>query len=186
MFKNMILYKKSIQIFNSKMRFIITIFALFMAVADINSQEVMKANVDFNVWPKGELNTAYAKYFIGNSYLAPLGGENGLVNVTFEPRCRNNWHIHHKSVQVLICVAGHGWYVEEGKEPMAMHPGSVVAIPAEVKHWHGAAKDSWFQHLTYMTKVEEGATNEWLEPVVDEEYDKLPASSALNGMSGMK
>ena len=186
MFKNMILYKKSIQIFNSKMRFIITIFALFMAVADINSQEVMKANVDFNVWPKGELNTAYAKYFIGNSHLAPLGGENGLVNVTFEPRCRNNWHIHHKSVQVLICVAGHGWYVEEGKEPMAMHPGSVVAIPAEVKHWHGAAKDSWFQHLTYMTKVEEGATNEWLEPVVDEEYDKLPASSALNGMSGMK
>ncbi len=78
MFKNMILYKKSIQIFNSKMRFIITIFALFMAVADINSQEVMKANVDFNVWPKGELNTAYAKYFIGNSYLAPFGGENGL------------------------------------------------------------------------------------------------------------
>ena len=78
----------------------------------MNAQEV-----DFNVWPKGELNTAYAKYFIGNSYLAPLDAQNsGLVNVTFEPRCRNNWHIHHKSVQVLICVAGHGWYVEEGKD----------------------------------------------------------------------
>lgn len=138
-----------------------------------------KVNVDFSVWPKGELNTGYAKYFIGNSYLAPVGGANsGLVNVTFEPRCRNNWHIHHKSVQVLVCVAGCGWYVEEGKEPLMMRPGSVVAIPAEAKHWHGAAKDSWFQHLTYMTKVEEGASNEWLEPVVDEEYDKLPGSQS--------
>lgn len=101
------------------------------------------------------------------------------MNVTFEPRCRNNWHIHHKSVQVLICVAGHGWYVAEGQAPVAMHPGSVVAIPAEVKHWHGAAKDSWFQHLTYNAHVEAGASNEWLEPVTDEEYDKLPASGEL-------
>ena len=162
-----------------RMRIITTIVALLMSVAHINAQDIMKENVDFNVWPKGELNTAYAKYFIGNSYLAPLGGESGLVNVTFEPRCRNNWHIHHKSVQVLICVAGHGWYVEEGKAPVAMHPGSVVAIPAEAKHWHGAAKDSWFQHLTYMTHVEQGASNEWLESVSDEEYDKLPASHAL-------
>ena len=138
----------------------------------------MKAQeVDFNVWPKGELNSGYAKYFIGNSYLAPLDAQNGgPVNVTFEPRCRNNWHIHHKSVQVLICVAGHGWYQEWGKEPVAMNPGTVIAIPAEAKHWHGAAKDSWFQHLTYMTKVEEGASNEWLEPVTDAVYDKLPAS----------
>ena len=157
-----------------------TVIALLMAVANINAQETMKANVDFNVWPKGNLNTAYAKYFIGNSYLAPVGGENsGLVNVTFEPGCRNNWHIHHKSVQVLVCVAGNGWYVEEGKEPVVLRPGVVVAIPAEAKHWHGAAKDSWMQHLTYMTKVEEGASNEWLEPVTDAEYDKLPASSAL-------
>lgn len=133
--------------------------------------------VDFGVWPKGVFNAAYAQYFVGNSYLAPLGaGNSGLVNVTFEPRCRNNWHIHHKSVQVLICVAGHGWYVEEGKAPVAMHPGTVIAIPAEAKHWHGAASDSWFQHLTYMTQVEEGASNEWLEPVTDAEYDKLPAS----------
>ena len=142
--------------------------------------QVMQENVDFSVWPKGAPNTAYAQYFIGNSYLAPLDAEHGgPVNVTFEPRCRNNWHIHHRSVQVLICVAGHGWYVEEGKAPMAMHPGSVVAIPAEAKHWHGAAKDSWFQHVTYMTKVEEGASNEWLEPVEDAEYDKLPASGEL-------
>ena len=108
------------------MRIITTVIALLLAVAHINAQENMKENVDFNVWPKGELNSAYAKYFIGNSYLAPLEAENGgPVNVTFEPRCRNNWHIHHKSVQVLICVAGHGWYVEEGKEPVAMHPGSL-------------------------------------------------------------
>jgi 4-carboxymuconolactone decarboxylase len=126
------------------------------------------------VWPKGNLNTAYAKYFIGNSYLAPMGGADGaLVNVTFEPRCRNNWHIHHKSVQVLICVSGRGWYQEWGKEAVPMTPGTVIAIPTEVKHWHGAAKDSWFQHLTYMTHVEEGASNEWLEPVSDEVYDKL-------------
>ena len=138
-------------------------------------QNDMKENVDFSVWPKGELNTAFAKYFIGNSYLAQMGDANGgLMNVTFEPRCRNNWHIHHKSVQVLVCVAGRGWYVEEGKEPVEMKPGTVIAIPAEARHWHGAAKDSWFQHLTYLTRVEEGASNEWLEPVEDEEYDKLP------------
>ena len=165
------------------MKLITTIIALLMAVANINAQVDMKENVDFNVWPKGELNTAYAKYFIGNSYLAPLGGENGLVNVTFEPRCRNNWHIHHKSVQVLVCVAGQGWYVEEGKEPVVLRPGVVVAIPAEAKHWHGAAKDSWMQHLTYMTKVEKGASNEWLEPVSDEEYNKLPASGSLLGQT---
>ena len=138
----------------------------------------MKAQeVNFNVWPKGEPNNGYAQYFTGNSYVAPLDAENGgPVNVTFEPRCRNNWHIHHASVQVLICVAGHGWYVEEGKAPVAMHPGTVVAIPAEAKHWHGAAKDSWFQHLTYMAKAEKNASTSWLEPVTDEEYDKLPAS----------
>ena len=184
------------------MKIITTVIALLMAVANINAQENMKENVDlnnrlvlghqqtdlhdacpnvdFNVWPKGELNSAYAKYFIGNSYLAPFDAENGgPVNVTFEPRCRNNWHIHHKSVQVLICVAGQGWYVEEGKDPVVLRPGVVVAIPAEAKHWHGAAKDSWMQHITYMTKVEEGASNEWLEPVLDAEYDKLPASNAL-------
>ncbi|RNC65573.1 carboxymuconolactone decarboxylase family protein [Proteiniphilum sp. X52] len=123
-------------------------------------------------WPKGELNTAYAQYFIGNSYLADVGG--GVHNVTFEPCCRNNWHIHHKAVQVLICVSGRGWYQEWGKEAIEMTPGTLIAIPAEVKHWHGAAKDSWFQHLTYHKDVQEGSSNEWLEPVTDEEYNKLP------------
>ena len=122
-------------------------------------------------WPKGEPNTGYAQYFIGNSYLANVGGD--VHNVTFEPRCRNNWHIHHKQVQVLICVAGRGWYQEWGKEPVEMTPGTVIAIPAEVKHWHGAAKDSWFQHLTYHKDVKEGASHEWLEPVTDEIYNKL-------------
>ena len=121
-------------------------------------------------WPKGEPNP-YGKYFIGQSYLADVGG--GVMNVTFEPRCRNNWHIHHKQVQVLICVAGRGWYQEWGKAPVEMTPGTVIAIPAEVKHWHGAQKDSWFQHLTYHKDVQEGASNEWCEPVADEVYDTL-------------
>ena len=122
-------------------------------------------------WSKGEPNTGYAQYFIGNSYLSNVGGD--VHNVTFEPRCRNNWHIHHKQVQVLICVAGRGWYQEWGKEPVEMTPSTVIAIPAEVKHWHGAAKDSWFQHLTYHKDVKEGASHEWLEPVTDEIYNKL-------------
>ena len=121
-------------------------------------------------WPKGEKNP-YGEFFIGQSYLADVGG--GVHNVTFEPRCRNNWHIHHKAVQVLICVAGRGWYQEWGKEPVEMPPGTVIAIPAEVKHWHGAARDSWFQHLTYHKDVQEGNSNEWLEPVTDESYNKL-------------
>jgi quercetin dioxygenase-like cupin family protein/quinol monooxygenase YgiN len=121
-------------------------------------------------WPKGEPNP-YGQYFTGNSYLADVGG--GVMNVTFEPRCRNNWHIHHKQVQVLICVAGRGWYQEWGKEPIEMTPGIVIAIPAEVKHWHGAAKDSWFQHLTYHRDVQEGASNEWLEPVTDDIYNEI-------------
>ena len=127
-------------------------------------------SVDFGVWPQGERNP-YGKYFTGESYLADVGG--GVMNVTFEPRCRNNWHIHHKQVQVLICVAGRGWYQEWGKEAVPMTPGTIIAIPAEVKHWHGAAKDSWFQHLTYHKDVQEGASNEWLVAVTDEVYDQL-------------
>ena len=122
-------------------------------------------------WPKGAPNTAYAQFFIGNSYLAPMEG--GMVNVTFEPGCRNNWHIHHKQVQVLVCVAGRGWYQEWGKEAVELKPGVVIAIPEGVKHWHGAAVDSWMQHLTYHKDVQEGASNEWLEPVDDETYGKL-------------
>ena len=126
--------------------------------------------VDFSAWPKGDPNP-YGKYFTGQSYLADVGG--GVMNVTFEPRCRNNWHVHHGQVQVLICVAGRGWYQEWGKEAVPMTPGTIIAIPAEAKHWHGAAKDSWFQHLTYHKDVQDEASNEWLEPVSDEVYDKL-------------
>ena len=122
-------------------------------------------------WPKGELNTAYAQYFIGNSYLAPMGGD--MVNVTFEPGCRNNWHIHHGMVQVLVCVYGRGWYQEWGKPAVPLTEGTVIAIPEGVKHWHGAAKGSWMQHLTYHKDVQEGASNEWLEPVSDGVYGKL-------------
>ena len=113
----------------------------------------------------------YGQFFIGNSYLADMG--NGLFNVTFEPGCRNNWHVHHHQVQVLICVAGRGWYQEWGKPAVEMTPGTVIHIPAEAKHWHGAARDSWFQHLTYHTNIEEGASNEWLEPVTDEVYNQV-------------
>jgi 4-carboxymuconolactone decarboxylase len=124
-----------------------------------------------SAWPKGNPNTAYAKYFVGNSYLADMGG--GVHNVTFEPGCRNHWHIHHKAVQMLVCVSGRGWYQEWGKKAVEMTPGTVIAVPAEVKHWHGAAKDSWFQHLAYNKDVQEGASNEWLEPVSDEQYSQL-------------
>lgn len=128
------------------------------------------------MFPIGQPNMAYAKYFIGQSYLAPLTSEQVPVsNVTFEPRCRNNWHIHHAAKgggQMLICVAGRGWYQEWGKPARELKPGDVVNIPAGVKHWHGAAADSWFAHLA-MAVPGEQTSNEWLEPVSDEEYDKL-------------
>lgn len=134
----------------------------------------------------GEPNTAYAKYFIGNSHLAPLTPKNlgegektvlPMSNVTFESGCRNNWHIHHGARQILICVSGKGWYQEWGKPAIALNAGDVIDIPEGVKHWHGAQKDSWFQHIATHVEVENscpGSTpNEWLEPVSDEEYDKL-------------
>lgn len=125
------------------------------------------------MFPKGQPNTAFAKYFIGESFLAPLSsGKVPVSNVTFEPGCRNNWHIHHKGIQVLICVGGIGWYQEWGKPARLLKPGDVVEIPEGMKHWHGATKDSWFQHIAF-TVAEEGASNEWLEPVTDEEYNKL-------------
>ena len=122
-------------------------------------------------WPVGEPNTAFAQYFSGNSYLAVMDG--GMANVTFEPGCRNNWHIHHGAVQVLVCVSGRGWYQEWGKPAVELVPGVVIAIPEDVKHWHGAAADSWMQHLTYHTDVKSGHSNEWLEPVNDEQYNIL-------------
>lgn len=126
---------------------------------------------------QGEPNTAYAKYFIGNSYLNRLVSEGvSIANVTFEPRCRNNWHIHNATQgggQILLITAGRGWYQEWGKEAQALKTGDVVVIPAGVKHWHGAAKDSWFVHLS-VEAPGENRSNEWLEPVADEEYNKLP------------
>ena len=125
----------------------------------------------------GEPNTAFAQYFIGNSYLKPLAKtENmSIANVTFEPGCRNNWHIHHSTKgggQILICVDGEGWYQEKGKEAQSLKPGDVVVIPANVKHWHGAKNDSWFSHLA-LEVPGENTSNEWCEPVNDEEYSKL-------------
>lgn len=128
------------------------------------------------IFPIGEPNTAFAKYFIGNSYIARVSSEQvPIANVTFEPRCRNNWHIHHATKgggQMLIGVAGRGWYQEEGKPAQEILPGTVIHIPAGVKHWHGAAADSWFAHLAFEISGE-NASNEWLEPVTDEQYDKL-------------
>lgn len=127
-------------------------------------------------FPIGEPNDAYAQYFVGQSYLAPVSTDQVPVfNVTFEPGCRNNWHIHHASKnggQMLICVGGRGFYQEWGKEPIEMTPGTVVNIPANVKHWHGAAPDSWFSHLAVEIAGEDTST-EWLEPVSDEDYSRL-------------
>lgn len=122
-------------------------------------------------WPQGKPNDAYAQYFVGQSYLQPYFG--GVANVTFEPRCRNNWHVHHGAVQVLICVSGKGWYQEWNKPAVALTPGTVIAIPDGVKHWHGAAADSWMQHLAIHTQEQSGATNEWLEPVSDAQYNSI-------------
>ncbi len=121
----------------------------------------------------GELNP-YGKYFTGKSYLKPITTSNGvpMYNVTFEPKCRNNWHIHHKGGQILLVTQGRGWYQAWGEEPRELHPGDVVNIPPETKHWHGAAKDSWFTHIAVEVPTKDGS-NEWLEPVADEEYNKL-------------
>jgi quercetin dioxygenase-like cupin family protein len=132
-----------------------------------------------NIFGQGEPNVNYAQYFIGNSYLNPLTkpGESVvfLANVTFEPGCRNNWHIHHAKSgggQLLICTAGEGWYQEEGKAPVSLTPGSVITIPANVKHWHGAKADSWFAHIAVEVPGEETKT-EWCEPVDDAAYSAL-------------
>ena len=131
-----------------------------------------------NVFKKGAENTAYAQFFIGTSYLNPLTSpqnEPFFANVTFEPACRNNWHIHRAEKgggQILLCVAGEGWYQEYGKSARSLKAGDVVEIPANVKHWHGAKKDSWFSHIA-VELPGENTSNEWLEPVSEEEYEKL-------------
>ncbi len=126
-------------------------------------------------FPIGEFNEKPAQYFSGKSYIAPVSLEQVLMfNVTFEPGCRNNWHIHHADKgggQILVCLAGRGYYQEWDREPVLMTPGTTINIPAEVKHWHGAAPDSWFSHLAVEVPGENNS-NEWLEPVDDEQYGK--------------
>ena len=128
------------------------------------------------LFPIGTPNDGFAKYFIGQSYIAPVSKEQvGIFNVTFEPKCRNNWHIHHADKgggQILICVGGRGYYQEWGKDAVEMNPGDCINIPVGVKHWHGAAPDSWFSHLAIEVPGENGS-NEWLEPVDDTQYGIL-------------
>lgn len=128
------------------------------------------------LFPIGTPNDAFAEYFIGQSYLAPVStSQVGIYNVTFEPKCRNNWHIHHADKgggQILVCVGGRGYYCEWEKEAIEMNPGDCINIPAGIKHWHGAAPDSWFSHLAIEVPGE-NCSNEWLEAVSDEQYKKL-------------
>lgn len=132
-----------------------------------------------NVFGTGAPNDMFAQYFVGNSFLNPLTQPGQapvfLANVTFEPGCRNNWHIHHASSgggQILLCTAGEGWFQREGEQPVSLTPGTTVVIPANVKHWHGAKVDSWFSHISIEVPGED-TSNEWLEPVSDEEYQAL-------------
>jgi quercetin dioxygenase-like cupin family protein len=131
---------------------------------------------ELSVFPTGEKNDAFAEYFIGQSYLNMLSLDQVVIgNVTFEPGCRNNWHIHQADKgggQMLIVTAGKGWYQEYGKEPQSLKSGDIVHIQAGVKHWHGAAADSWFQHLAIEVSGENCKT-QWCEQVSDEEYNKL-------------
>jgi len=131
---------------------------------------------EMSMFPMGNTNDAFAKYFEGQSYLNMLSTEQVVIgNVTFEPKCRNNWHIHHADKgggQILLITVGEGWYQEWEKEARKLKPGDVVHIPANVKHWHGATADCWFQHLAIEVPGESCKT-EWCEPVSDEEYEGL-------------
>lgn len=125
------------------------------------------------LFPRGEKNDAFKDYFIGQSYLKMLTKDGVVIgNVTFEPGCRNNWHIHHKGGQILLVTNGYGYYQEWGKPVQKLKAGDVVNIPPEVKHWHGATKDCWFCHLAIEVPAKD-ASNEWCEPVSDEDYLKL-------------
>lgn len=156
-------------------------WAVFRMAKEIWNEQTDKddaktAHLKSMIFPIGEPNDAFAKYFVGKSYLAPISKEQiSISNVTFEPGCRNNWHIHKASKcggQILICVAGKGYYQEWGKEAEMLRPGDVVNVPVGVKHWHGAAPDSWFSHLAIEVPAENGS-NEWLEVVDDKTYSKL-------------
>lgn len=154
-------------------------WAVFNLAKEIYAEDIDKEEAHGGMFGLGEPNTAYAQYFVGNSYLKPLTNPKDtrvfIANVTFEPGCRNNWHIHHSTSgggQILICVDGEGWYQEEGKPAQSLKPGDVVTIPANVKHWHGAKENSWFSHLAVEVPGE-NTSNEWCEKVTDEEYNNL-------------
>ena len=152
-------------------------WAAFNMAKEVYAEDAEKTEEHGGMFGLGNPNVDYAQYFIGNSYLKPLAKTDNIfiANVTFEPKCRNNWHIHKASKnggQILICVEGEGWYQEEGKKPQSLKAGDVVTIPANVKHWHGAKKDKWFSHLAIEVPGE-NTSNEWCEKVTDEEYDKL-------------
>lgn len=150
-------------------------WAAFRMAVEVYKDEDGK---DGGMFGLGAPNDAYAQYFIGQSYLKPLTDPKEtmfIANVTFEPGCRNNWHIHHASRgggQILLCTDGRGWYQEWGKETRSLRPGDVVYIPAGVKHWHGAARDSWFSHVAFEAPGED-CSNQWLEPVDDGWYGAL-------------
>lgn len=153
-------------------------WAVFNMAKEVYANE-NSSQIHGGMFGMGKPNTDFAAYFIGNSYLKPLTipGETAvfLANVTFEPRCRNNWHIHHASQgggQLLICIEGEGWYQEEGKEARSLKAGDVVTIPANIKHWHGAKANTWFSHIAVEVPGE-NTSNEWCEPVLDEAYNKL-------------
>lgn len=146
-------------------------WATFPIVREVYAEE--KTSPCESLFGLGDENVGFAKYFTGKSYLKPLCTKGvGTYNVTFEPRCRNNWHIHHNGGQILLCTDGQGWYQEWGKPAQKLTPGDVVYIAPEVKHWHGASKDEWFTHVALEIPAP-NASNEWCEPVTDEEYDKL-------------
>lgn len=149
-------------------------WAVFPMVQEVYAgDDDIENNEADSVFGLGEENTAFAKYFIGKSYLKMLNTKGvPVANVTFQPGCRNNWHIHHKGGQILLCTDGEGWYQEEGKEARSLKKGDVVYIAPEVKHWHGAKKDSCFTHIAIEIPAE-NSSNEWLEEVSDEQYDKL-------------
>ena len=145
------------------------------AEAPVDEHDAEANNPSF--FPVGEpLTGDVSKFFSGNTYLnhlVPRGGP--VINMTFEPGCRTNWHVHHNAGQALLVTGGAGWYQEEGKEPQPLRPGDIINVPAEIKHWHGAARDSWFSHLLVPIAVP-GASNAFLEEVDDKEYDALPPS----------
>lgn len=176
-------YKKSIARYTNNVFDILRLRRIILIVSSNRNGGLKMTKSEFdkaNIFGQGEPNTAYAAYFVGQSYLKPvtLGASLLASNVTFEPGCHNNYHIHKADKgggQILLCVAGEGWYQEWGKDAVSLRSGSVVEIPAGVKHWHGAKKDSWFSHIS-IEAPGENSSNEWLEKVDDADYEALPGA----------